>query len=319
MNVNSINQCALDCLSDQNWLTAQNLFFKNAKENPSHETYNNLGYFLICEGFTYKNGKTKNAYSLGLKYLLRAAKIELSATNLCAIAKAYDYALRSAKGIDREQLLEKMYDVLSTAYRINPSNEIQYNLLRTLVLTNSYNEDTVEKVKALIKEFVCEESIRLYFGILGLCSLYTEGLVCINQYREFLAEDDLLLFYAKQQRFREGYDLCHSVFNQYYPDKYISAAIIECCVNSDHIEEALFFAHNITENESSILYSRKENWTKLVFLNLESSTEYRRNLISEYSSIPPFIDVCCYFRGQGDGSRDKGTVLLSPDTDGSSS
>lgn len=295
MNAKSINQSALDCLSNQEWEKAQHLFLKNAKENPSHETYNNLGNFLIREGFTCKNGKTKNAYKLGLKYLLRAAEVQLSTTNLCAIAKAYDYALRSAKCADRELLLRKIFETLTIANNIKPSNEMQYNILRILVLSNAHNRDTVEKVKILINEFICEESIRLYFALLSMYALYTEGLICIKEYREFLSEDDILLFYTKQKRYSDGYRLCHSVFDQYYPDKYISSAIIECCVNTNHIEEARFYAQQITEIEGSVSYGKKENWVELVFLNLESSTEYRRKLISEYLSIPPFIDVCCYF------------------------
>ena len=41
------NQAALDALAKQNFAEAQALFFENARKNPSYQTFNNLGYYLI--------------------------------------------------------------------------------------------------------------------------------------------------------------------------------------------------------------------------------------------------------------------------------
>ena len=70
MIAKEINQKAMDALRRQNFAEAQHLFFENAKRNPSHKTYNNLGYYLISEGLECKGGKVRNALKLGIKYLI---------------------------------------------------------------------------------------------------------------------------------------------------------------------------------------------------------------------------------------------------------
>ena len=61
MTAKEINAKALNFLDKQEWKKAQDLFFKNAKENPSHQTYNNLGFFLIIEGLICSNGKVRKS------------------------------------------------------------------------------------------------------------------------------------------------------------------------------------------------------------------------------------------------------------------
>lgn len=286
---------ALVYLSSQNWRMAQQMFLKNVKDNPSHETYNNLGNYLIHEGFTRKDGNVKSAKRLGLIYLQRAAKISSSSTNFCAIAKAYDFKLRRAVGLKRVLLYQKTYESLIAAYSITPTNEILYNILRIQILTDAYDETILENINKLLEEFVCEESVRLYFEMLRLCSLYNEGIECIRRYREFLSPYDILLFYAKHKIYDKGYDLCRVVSDQYSPDKYISAAIIECCINTGHLEEANLYARYAEDVEKSICYSGKRNWCKQVFSNLRTTDALRNELISSYLSIPPFFDMCYYF------------------------
>lgn len=295
MNAKEMNEIALDHLMKQNWQMAQHFLFKNARKHPSHETYNNLGNFLIHEGIICKNGKIRSAQKLGMKYLLRALEMKSTSTNLCSIAKAYDFALRSVTDMSKESLVQKMYHLLTVAYSITASSETLYNILRLKILTKVHNETIIEDIKMLLTEFTCEESVRLYFEMLRFYSLYDEGLCCIAQYGEYLSEVDLLLFYAKYKKYNEGYCLCDTVCNQYSPDKYTSAAIIECCVNTNHLEEARLYAKHITEIEDTISCTKKDNWYRLVFTNLNTSEKSRCDLIAEYLSIPPFVDTCCYF------------------------
>jgi len=295
MTAKEINQMALTYLSKQNWSMAQDLFFKNAKDNPSHESYNNLGVFLIHEGLTCKNGSVRSAHKLGMKYLQRAAKISTSSTNLCAIATVYDLELRSATDTSRAILYETIYELLTSAYTIEPANEILYNIIIMKILQKAHDETILEDIKKLLLEFVCEESVRLYFEMLRFYSLYDEAQVCIRQYRQILPKEDILLFYSKYQKYDEGYHLCKDVYNQYSPNKYLSSAIVECCINTDHLEEARLYAQYATEVENSISYAGKEIWCKKVFSNLSTSDAYRKELISNYLSLPPFLNMCYYF------------------------
>ena len=88
MNYIDTNERALNLLSKENFIQAQKLFFKNAKSTQSHETYNNLGWYLYTEGLECKNGKVRNAEKLGLHYLLKAKK------NKAYIGKSEQYSKR---------------------------------------------------------------------------------------------------------------------------------------------------------------------------------------------------------------------------------
>lgn len=295
MTARDINENALNFLMKQNWARAQQLFFENAKKNPSHETYNNLGNYLINEGLLCKNGRVRNAQKLGLKYLLRAAEIKDSQVNLCAISKAYDYELRTAIGAQRQTLYEQSYRCLEKALKIKYSDEIQYNLLRILCLMNARDDSVLEKVGTFVENYICKESVSLYLELLCIHLLLDEGLHCIERYREYLTEIDLLMFCAKFELYEKGYHLCETICNQFSPDKYVASAIIECCVNTHHFEQAKIYAQHIKELEDDIQYVGKETWCEKIFCNMDSSDKKRKKLIAEYLSIPPFIESCYYY------------------------
>lgn len=295
MTARDINENALKFLMKQNWAEAQQLFFENAKKNPSHETYNNLGNFLINEGLLCKNGRVRNAQKLGLKYLLRASEIKDSQVTLCAISKAYDYELRTAIGAQRKLLYEQSYHCLEKALKIKYSHETQYNILRILCLMNARDESVLEKMRNFVKKYICTESISLYFELLRIHLLFDEGLQCIERYREYLTEIDLLMFYTKFELYEKGYHLCEAICNQFSPDKYIASAIIECCINTNHFEQSKIYAQYIKELEDDIQYVGKETWCEDIFHNMDYSDEKRKKLISEYLSIPPFIESCYYY------------------------
>lgn len=80
------NAAAMECLSKQDFAGAQKLFFDNAMTAPSHETYNNLGYFLCTEGLECRSGKTRYAGKLGFSYLLKAEKLKCTSVNQSNIA-----------------------------------------------------------------------------------------------------------------------------------------------------------------------------------------------------------------------------------------
>ena len=121
--VRKINQDALRSLASQEWLVAQRLFFKNAKENSSYQTYNNLGYFLITEGLTCKNGIVRNAWKLGWKYLLKAFEMKKTQVGAQAMGVAIDYKLRSAPVQEQCVLYHTLYDCFSYAEKVNDSAE----------------------------------------------------------------------------------------------------------------------------------------------------------------------------------------------------
>ena len=295
MTAQEINENALNCLKSQKWKEAQENFFENAKKNPSHQTYNNLGYFLINEGIECKNGKVRNAQKLGVKYLNRAAGIKETQINLCAIAKAYEYELLSFSVKTREELLQKSSQCLKKALEINYSPVIDYNYIRSLYLMNPRDNTLLEKTRKLLTNYVSNESVSLYLELLCNHLLLDEGIRCIEQYKKYLNEIDMLMFFTRLELYDRAYPLCKEVCEHFSPNKYIASAIIESCMNTCHFEQARIYAKQIKDLEDDFYYKGKGVWTRKLFDNMVSSDELRKNLISQYFMLPPFVDSCCYF------------------------
>lgn len=296
MTTKEINERALDLLDNRDWYNAQALFFQNARIAPSYKTYNNLGYYLISEGLTLRSGVSRNAYKLGLKYILKSIDEKKSAVNLFALATAYDYRLRRASDDERKILYNKSYLCLDEALKIEYSDVILYNILRLSMLEGRIDESILEKSRQLIKGFLNEDSVTLHLSILRKLSAKEEGLKCIDDYGAYLEEVDLLFFYSGFGYYKEGFDLCRSILDKYSIDKFIASAIIECCANTERYDEMKNYSDIIKERESeSIHRSIKAEELEMILGNSTASSEYRKNLIKNYYLILPFMKTCCYF------------------------
>lgn len=283
--------CFLDA---QDWQHAQQLLRENTKKHPCYQTYNNYGYYLITEGVLCKNGKTKNALKLGTKYLIRALNIKRTVISICAMVKSLEYQIRAVKPVERNLLYQKAYKLLEEGLKIEYSDEMQYNLLRYQYLLNPNDEKNIEQIGALINNFVTFESVSLYLGAICSRKLRDEGNDCIAKYGEYIDDVDLLMFYAKTEQYKEGYCLCEKVFKNFSIDKFISSAIIECCVNTKHFDEATFYSYEIMRMRGNIEFSVGKLSSKN-FINLFSSSNYRKMLINSYLCVSPYLDRCCYF------------------------
>lgn len=292
-----INRQALACLDEQRWEDAQKLFFENAKKNPSHQTYNNLGFYLITEGLTLKNGKTRNAWKLGFKYLLRAESLEISLINAAAIAKAMELRLICTNE-DITRLLNDVCAHLEKVRELDFTHALQYNYLRYRYLSEPQNERLLSDVRNFVEKHPFEENVSLYFCLLKANGMVEDCLKCISDYADkysaFFDEAELIMFYARYGFYERGYELCKPLCEKYGINKFLASAIIECCVNTNRFSEALVYADKI---QKEMACSEKENWRANVFGNLSDSTSYRKELINSYSYHfwPPFIEICGYF------------------------
>ena len=166
---------------------------------------------------------------------------------------------------------------------------MQYNLLRFWFLLDPKNEILLSRARDLFKEFPNRESLLLYLEIVCTNNLVVNGKEIVLAHGDFLDEAERLMYYAKFSMYENGYTLCKSVMDTYCIDEFIAAAIIECCVNTGHIKNAISYTEKIKSTEDSEALFEK------VFENLEVSTECRKNIIDVYSSIIPPIELCCYF------------------------
>ena len=84
-----LNAEALEILSQGNFIGAKRKFQINAKKHPGHQTFNNLGQYYFTEGLEMKNGKVRNADTLGIYQLKKAEKLQQTPLNLTNLGVAY--------------------------------------------------------------------------------------------------------------------------------------------------------------------------------------------------------------------------------------
>ena len=288
------NNMALTLLEKQDWKGAQQLFRYNAKKHPCYQTYNNYGYYLVTEGMLCKNGQTQSALNLGINYLVKALDIKLTVTSICALVKAIEYKTRTVKPTEKTILYEYACKLLEKGIETEYSHKMQYNLLRFQYLLNPQNKKMLDQVRSLVNNFTSSESVLLYLGILGKNTLQNEGNECIAKYSEYIDDVELLMFYAKTEQYEKGYCLCEKVYKNFSMDKFISSAIIECCVNTKHFEDVLFYSREVMR-ASGKNKDLNEKLTSKILSNLSSSTNYRKTIINSYFCVPPYLDQCCYF------------------------
>ena len=277
MTAKEINAKALNFLDKQEWKKAQDLFFKNAKENPSHQTYNNLGFFLIIEGLICSNGKVRNALKLGNKYLFKARQFKITTVNTLAIITSFDRMLRSEKE-DKALLYASACEVLKDSLKREYFVQIHYNLLRFLYLSQPQNKLLLEETEKLLNRFVCQESVFLNLCVLSQNNMIDKMKKQLSKHAELLDEYDRFAFYLKAQMYEEAYALCKNIYQSYEIDYFIRCAISECYIKTGRKKEL-----------TSIIKLTDDFYTK------NNVSGYREKVIKNYQFIPPILESCAYF------------------------
>ena len=290
-----INDVALMFLQEHNFLQAQKMFYINKKNNPCHQTYNNLGYYLITEGMLCSNGRIRNALEIGSRYIMEASKMDITVTNLCALVKTIDYRINRIKRCkNKKQLYENACILLKRAIDIEYSDELQYNYLRFCYLLNPSDKQILSQTRTLVLNYTSIESVSLYFEILRAYGNTIEGNRCTDMFGEYIDDVDILMYYAKTEQYEKAIPLCDKVFSQYSVDAFVASAIIECSIGINYFEKAQEFSRKIALMKSDCEYAISGISNKIL-TNLHSSSSYRREKINLYTSIPPYLDQCCYF------------------------
>lgn len=290
VNAQKTNQGVMEALARQKFGRAQKLFFENARKNPSYQTFNNLGYYLITEGLECKNGKVRNAYRLGFSYLLKSRASHPSFTNSCAIAFALSHFAEGAvqgESHGEEDLYAAVLDALSLGY----SDTMQYNLLRLQFGMKREGEDFLSQVRELASRFPCEESASLYLEAARTLGRIEEGMRCLRVYGDLIDAPTRLLFLASVKEYEAGYSLSQEVA-QWCLRSVDIASIVECCLQTDRqnrIGELL--------SKDRLAPAREDaEHSRLVDQLLDPyHTEARRSMMKQHREIPPFLSPCCFF------------------------
>lgn len=296
MTAREMNHKALNELSMQNQAETQKLLFENAKKNPCHETFNNLGYYLCTEGLMCSNRRFRKADNLGIKYIIKAAKIRTSTVNLCGIATVIDLLNRNNVNSSDDFLsYGNAYLALDKAVKLDYSDELEYNRLRFLYLCDAKNETILDGLRKLVQSYICEDSITFYLYVLCTHSMFEECLSVIKKYRQYVNSADLMILYYLCGEYAMGATYFTEIIDKIRLDETEAAIMCECLIRAGKPNEAKQYADSVTEYESDIKYKGKDNWTARVFDDLTNTTEYRSRLISGYKYIPSYITPCCYF------------------------
>ena len=296
MNYIDINEEALNLLSKENFTQAQKLFFQNAKSTQSHETYNNLGWYLYTEGLECKNGKVRNAEKLGLHYLLKAKKIKDTSVNLNNIASViegqrnYTYC---QTGVENIELCRTAYQYTDQAVKLKYSNEAEYNRLRFLYLCDSRNTEVLSGLKKLSEQFKEPICIEFLLNILCIHAKFHECLELIPQYQNELDEICLMSMYCLCGEFEKGAGLCDRIYEKYVLTPEYIAMLANCLINSGQLKKAINVKSALKKDVDSKKKKAQEFCQKIdqIFDNVE----YRMELIQSYQFMPPFLAMCGYF------------------------
>lgn len=297
MDAHDINSRALEMLEEQNFDQAQCLFFENAQAYPSHATYHNLGCYLIDFGYSRSRRRMRPAFRLGVSYLRHAARIQETAVTLCALACALEDKACANKGKKRQKYYNQAHRCWEKAVGLSSSQNIYYNYLRSCYLCEKNTSEFLHNTHALAQKFPCEETLSLYFAQLLSSgeALMEKGLCCIKQHVQLLDALDMLIFYVKHGLYTSAYELSHTMETECIPNHFMSAAILECYLHLDLIEQATTYAKEICSWKDGLTAKEKRRLHGLCHLPLHANDKQRTTYIAAYRSIPPRMSMCFYF------------------------
>ena len=288
MTAKSINMQAIDALIKGNNLEAQKYFFENAKNNPSHETYNNLGYYLCSQGLQYVNGNFRNAYKLGMQYLKKASNYKNTIVNFLAIATSININLKGhpydSKFMD---LYKEAYTALSEALKICYSDNIEYNCLIYQYLIDRKDINILYRLENLIRTYKNSESICFYLYLLCEHSFYEECLRYIDKYRDFIDYSDCIMLYYFCGKYEEVERIFNIVIKEYLFNEIELSVIIESLFILNHNDKIKLLQNLVEQIESYTSNRNIEN----VFI----SQLYRKSKIKQFLYMPAYIVPCCFF------------------------
>ena len=297
MNAFERNEKALDILSKGKFLQAQQLFFENARMAPSHETYNNLGWYLFTEGLECKNGKVRNAEKLGTYYLQKAESIRHTSVNLNNIAYVMEIQRNLAycqTGVESRDICRAAYEYTEKALQLKYSNEAEYNRLRFLYLCDSRSTEVLSGLEKLSGQFDEPDCIEFLLNVLCIHARLHECLERLAQYRDKLDELCLMSLYCICGEYEKGAGLCGRIYEKYALRPVDIAMLADCLIRSGQPEKALTLKQAWQEDAAPETKKAAQAFCREADRIFDSAA-YRAELIQGYRFRPPVIPLCGYF------------------------
>ena len=286
-NIESINEAALDILSQGKFYEAQTLFRQNAKNSPCFITLNNLGVFYAFEGLSKPDNSGHVATKLGMRYLKKAEAYQKSHLTSSAFGqicfKAKDY-----KGAAKH---------FEQACELKPDFYAIYNCGASYYMKGAYDKAVVWLKKALS---ICDNS-----NYVEALTSYIFSLLYGDK-KEFLAVSHKMLEVDDEdiawEKFVVAYfanDLpaaesqIQPMLRQFSVGAQDMALVFDCLFKLGKETEAEEYLKQKVEYLEGFDYNTRPEISKM--RKAFSQADYRAKLVAEYKHGIACLGQCCYY------------------------
>lgn len=288
IEINELNRTALEKLESDDIITnkdlknAEKAFARNAKKNPCHISYQNLGYFYLND---FQDGKSLKGIKESLKYLELAKKFQKSYPNFISFGKAY-FKLK-----DYEKALENYTEAL----KMKRNTVTLYNVSLVLYIMNKMDSayTYAKELYALIQtcdDYEKDQVVALCLYIFQRRDL--EGTVkLLKNMDDGLKNSDTLMAECFKVAFLcKEYEIAYEYWNM-IKDMWVCnceeyAMLIECAERLN-----LEINKEIMEQLEFSKYNKKEFRVKQ---KIRDDRGYRNEVINNFKYDGDVIDECCY-------------------------
>lgn len=287
MDSTSINDAALEALSQCEFYKAQILMRENARINPSGITLNNLGVFYASEGIFNSSGFYCRANKLGVKYLKKA--LDHGSPYLSFLALGHTYF--------KQGDFDTAICNFKIAYKSNPDIATIYNLAMSFYRAKEYEDALLCFSKAL---HICNryEYLEVYTGYL-FTLLEVDRNKCrkeistLSQHdsREVYSDSFILSYLCGDLKLAKLQ--IRRMLKHWRLDPTVVAMVFECLTSFGKANEARNFLNDVIENYEDMDYNVKPEILKLK--KISSQNAYRLKIISSFQWIRPLAPQHCYY------------------------
>lgn len=287
-NIETINKAALDALCQDDFYQAQTLFRKNAKINPSHVSFNNLGVFYVFEGIQTQNNKYREAKKLGVSYLKKAIALQplklsyLALGHVCIDAKDYNSASRN----------------FTEANAFESDNTSLHNLALSYYKGGMYKEALFWFEKALhgcSKSDYFETFASYLFSLLQVdkkrCREEMDVLFD-NDTNDIAIERFTLAYLCGDMQLAEHQ--IEKMLKYFDVGLEVTAMVFDCLISQEKADEAerhLKCKIQFLEETGDNYFKQEIERYKKLFL----CEAYRKEIIASFRYTVPLIAQCCYY------------------------
>lgn len=291
--MDALNQSALGFLLQEDFLSAQEAFRKNAKVNPGLISLNNLGAYYITEGMTLKKQMVRNAKKIGFRLLQSAEKHGFAYENQMALG---DFHFNSKE-------YRIAVDYYNRACKIKQTVNVLRNLGITFYLQEEYVNASLYFEKAIS---MCKEPQSFEEHGDTIWAGYAYSTIKFDKKKARIILDEIFkhqFSFMEANKFALAY-LCGNfdiagqyadkLFEAEVPDTYQLAMIYDYFAYIGKKEKGIGYVQERIDELNEIPYNTKKKISQLEEMVINQC--FREEMIQSYI-YPLSITSSCYYIG----------------------